>query len=105
MARRARAKSASLDFAFFRFLWEFYRGNRGAIRRHYKELTRRILDFNDPDRNPKAFLRQPQFEALEMYVFLKEFLENAKVEDIFHDWFEKTGRFTDRSEVSTAEQN
>ncbi|MBP6817775.1 MAG: DEAD/DEAH box helicase family protein [Ferrovibrio sp.] len=98
MARRTRATSASLDFAFFRFLWEFYRGNRGTIRRHYKELTRKFLDFNDPERNPKAFLRQPQFEALEIYVFLKEFLDNAKVENIFQGWFEKKGRFLDRAE-------
>ena len=32
-----------------------------------------VLDFNNPEKNPKAFLRQPQFEALEIYVFLKEF--------------------------------
>lgn len=98
MARRATKTSASLDFAFFRFLWEFYSGNRGAIRARYKELTRKFLDFNDPERNPKAFLRRPQFEALEIYVFLKEFLGNAKVEDIFQDWFEKKGRFLDRAE-------
>ena len=48
-----------------------------------KELTRKFLDFNNPEKNPKAFLRQPQFEALETYVFLKEFLGNAKVEEIF----------------------
>ena len=98
MAKRARTTSASLDFSFFRFLWEFYRANRGAIRKHYKELTRKFLDFNDPERNPRAFLRQPQFEALEIYVFLKEFLDNAKVEEIFHDWFEKKGRFLERTE-------
>jgi superfamily II DNA or RNA helicase len=98
MAKRTKTASASLDFAFFRFLWQFYRANRGTIRKHYKELTRKFLDFNDPERNPKAFLRQPQFEALEIYVFLKEFLHNAKVEDIFHEWFEKKGRFLDRNE-------
>ncbi|MFD1343006.1 TnsA endonuclease N-terminal domain-containing protein [Litorisediminicola beolgyonensis] len=98
MARRTRAVSASLDFAFFQFLWEFYRGNRGTIRTHYKELTRKFLDFNNPDRNPKAFLRQPQYEALEIYVFLKEFMDNAKVEEIFKAWFEKTGRFAGRQE-------
>jgi len=98
MAKRVKAKSASLDFAFFRFLWEFYWSNRGSIRKNYKELTRKFLDFNDSDRNPKAFLRQPQFEALEVYVFLKEFLGNAKVEEVFNDWFEKKGRFLDRSE-------
>ena len=98
MAKRAQAKSASLDFSFFRFLWEFHRSNRGAIRRTYKELTRKFLDFNDPDRNSKAFLRQPQFEALEIYVFLKEFLDNAKVEDIFQDWYKKQGKFLERAE-------
>ena len=65
--RVAKAVSASLDFAFFHFLWQFYQANRGSIRSHYKELTRKFLDFNNPDKNPKAFLRQPQFEALETY--------------------------------------
>lgn len=98
MAKRAKAVNASLDFAFFQFLWEFYRGNRGTIRTHYKELTRKFLDFNNPDKNPKAFLRQPQFEALEIYVFLKEFMDNAKVEEVFKAWFEKSGAFAGRSE-------
>lgn len=98
MAKRPKAASASLSFAFFNFLWEFYRANRGTVRSHYKELTRKFLDFNNPDRNPKAFLREPQFEALEIYIFLKEFLGNAKVEAIFKDWFEKQGRFAERSE-------
>jgi hypothetical protein len=92
------AASASLDFAFFHFLWEFYQSNRGTIRSHYKELTRKFLDFNNPEKNPKAFLRQPQFEALEVYIFLKEFLGNAKVEEIFRAWFEKEGRFAGRAE-------
>jgi len=89
---------ASLDFTFFLFLWHFYQSNRGVIRTHYKELTRKFLDFNNPEKNPKAFLHQPQFEALETYIFLKEFLGNAKVEDIFQQWFEKQGRFAGRSE-------
>ena len=93
-----KASTASLDFAFFHFLWQFYQGNRGAIRQNYKELTRKFLDFNNPDRNPKAFLRQPQFEALEVYIFLKEFLGNVKVEEIFQQWFEKKGKFAGRSE-------
>lgn len=96
--RAAKAVSASLDFAFFQFLWHFYQANRGTIRTHYKELTRKFLDFNNPEKNPKAFLRQPQFEALETYVFLKEFLGNAKVEEIFQQWFEKQGRFAERAE-------
>lgn len=92
----ASTPSASLDFAFFRFLWQFYQANRGAIRQNYKELTRKFLDFNNPERNPKAFLRQPQFEALETYVLLKEFLGNAKVEEIFKAWYERSGRFEGR---------
>ncbi|MDH0733267.1 DEAD/DEAH box helicase family protein [Pseudomonas sichuanensis] len=96
--RAAKAVSASLDFAFFQFLWQFYQANRGAIRQSYKELTRKFLDFNNPEKNPRAFLRQPQYEALETYVFLKEFLGNAKVEEIFKQWFEKQGRFADRAE-------
>lgn len=92
----ASASRASLDFAFFRFLWQFYQANRGAIRQNYKELTRKFLDFNHPERNPKAFLRQPQFEALEIYVFLKEFLNNAKVEEIFKAWYERSGKFEGR---------
>ena len=96
--RVAKAVSASLDFAFFQFLWQFYQANRGAIRQNYKELTRKYLDFNNPEKNPRAYLRQPQYEALETYIFLKEFLGNAKVEEIFKQWFEKQGRFAERAE-------
>lgn len=92
----ASSASASLNFAFFRFLWQFHQDNRGAIRQNYKELTRKFLDFNNPERNPKAFLRQPQFEALETYVFLKEFFGNAKVEKIFKSWYERNGKFEGR---------
>lgn len=101
----SKAVSAALDFAFFQFLWQFYQANRGTIRTHYKELTRKYLDFNNPERNPKAFLRQPQFEALEIYIFLKEFLGNAKVEDIFRQWFERQGRFADRTEGGVVSGN
>lgn len=98
MAKRAMttSESASLDFAFFHFLWQFYQANRGSIRSHYRELSRKYLDFNNPEKNPKAFLRQPQFEALEIYVFLKEYLGNPKVEEIFKSWYERTGKFEGR---------
>ncbi|MEZ5552879.1 MAG: DEAD/DEAH box helicase family protein [Pseudomonadales bacterium] len=95
-AKTASPSSVTLDFAFFRFLWQFYQHNRGAIRQNYKELTRKFLDFNNPDKNPKAFLRQPQFEALEIYVFLKEFLANDKVEEVFKAWYQRSGRFEGR---------
>ena len=95
-ANAVSTSGASLDFAFFRFLWRFYQDNRGAIRQNQKELTRKFLDFNNPEKNPKAFLRQPQFEALETYVFLKEFLGNAKVEEIFKAWYERSSKFEGR---------
>ena len=83
--------SASLgEYAFFQFLWRFYQDNQGAIRRSYRDLSKKFLDFNDPKENPNAFLRTPQFEALEVYVFLKEFLDNKRVEEIFKDWYEET---------------
>lgn len=94
--KTAGSASASLDFAFFRFLWQFHQDNRGKLRQSYRELTRKYLDFNNPEKNPKAFLRQPQFEALETYVFLKEFLGNAKVEEIFKAWYERSGKFEGR---------
>jgi len=99
MARTPRRRvEVSLDFAFFQALWTFYRAHRGTIRSRYRELTRKFLDYNNPERNPRAFLRQPQFEALEVYVFLKEFLANAQVHDLFKDWHARTGRFADRVE-------
>ena len=96
MAKRERPATTSLDMAFYRFLWQFYQSNQGTIRSHYKELTRKFLDFNNPQKNPKAYLRQPQYEALETYVLLKEFLGNAKVEEVFRAWYERTGKFEGR---------
>ncbi|HEX6290942.1 MAG TPA: hypothetical protein VFZ66_17285 [Herpetosiphonaceae bacterium] len=92
-------RSTSLDFAFFTYLRDFYQQNRGRIRQNYRELTRKYLDHNDPT-NAKAYLRQPQFEALEMYVFLKEFLDNKPVHTIFKEWSERTGRFEERSQTA-----
>ncbi|MBN1874936.1 MAG: hypothetical protein JXA33_11955 [Anaerolineae bacterium] len=91
----------SLDFAFFVHLHNFYREQRGTIRRRYRELTRRFLDYNDPE-NTHAFLRQPQFEALEMYVFLKEYLDNAHLHQVFQAWMNRAGRFEGRGAVRGA---
>mgnify|MGYP000733842000 CR=1 FL=1 len=46
----------------------------------FTPLSRKFLAFNNPD-NTTAYLRKPQFEALEMYVFLKEFFLPS--DDIF----------------------
>ena len=48
------------------------------------------------------FLRTPQFEALEIHVFLKEFLDNKRIEQIFKEWYEKEGVFADRAEGGVA---
>jgi type III restriction enzyme len=100
MAKKAQA--ASLDFAFFVQLHDFYRENRGNIRRHYRDLTKKYLDFNDPS-NSDSFLRQPQFEALEMYVFLKEYLDNAPVHAIFKEWAEMRDHFDGRAQLALFE--
>jgi hypothetical protein len=97
MAKKV-SRSVDLEFAFFTYLWQFYQENRRIIRQHYRDLTRRFLDFNDPT-NANSYLRQPQFEALEMYVFLKEYLDNKSVHHIFKEWMNKEGVFQARNDV------
>jgi len=93
----AKRKDATLaDVPFYDYLWQFYAQNRRKIRSAYTQLTRKYLDFNDPDKGADAFLRRPQFEALEMYVFLKEYCNNARLVKIFEDWHERKGPFEDR---------
>lgn len=74
------------SFAFYEQLHYYYTANRGKIRSRYNDLTRKFLSYNDSEDNPAAFLRPPQFEALEIYVFLKEFMNNAQVYEMFDDW-------------------
>lgn len=93
---KRKSQAVNIDFAFFTQLWQFYSANRGRIRTYYRGLTKKFLDFNDPT-NGDTFLRQPQFEALEIYVCLKEFLENAQVHQLFKDWAESSGRFEGRT--------
>ena len=90
------AKESSIEFAFFKFLRAFYLDNRGLIRNRYREVTKKYLDYNDSEKNPNAYLRKPQFEALEMYVFIKEFMNNEQMYQIFDDWSKRNGVFSDR---------
>ena len=90
MAKQATAQSS---FAFFDFLRQFYTQNRGRIRNRYKDLTKKFLDYNDKSKNPNAYLREPQFEALEIYVFLKEFCNNPQIYDLFDKWYNRVGDF------------
>ena len=90
------AKEASMEFAFFEFLRSFYLEKKGVIRNRYREITKKYLDYNDKEKNPEAFLRKPQFEALEMYIFIKEFMNNQQMHEIFDDWSKRNGVFSDR---------
>ena len=73
------SKNINLQTSFFQALRFFYETNKKLIKRSYKDLTKKYLDYNDKECNPDAFLRRPQFEALEMYIFLKEYLNNQSV--------------------------
>lgn len=97
------ASTYDSDFSFHEQLWFFYSENRGKIRSRYNDLTRRFLSYNDKDENKNAFLRKPQFEALEMYVFIKEFMNNAQVYELFDDWRNKRNRFSEASYYSNGQ--
>ena len=99
MAKRKTSSLEALQFAFFKHLWRFYTSQRARLRANYKPLLRRFLDYNDPDLNPSAFLRVPQFEALEIYAFIKERLDNKPVHDIFDAWYHQKPPFQDRAAI------
>ena len=90
------------NFSFHEQLWHYYTANRGKIRSRYNDLTRKFLAYNDCEQNPHAFLRQPQFEALEMYVFIKEFMGNPQVYQMFDDWRNRRNHFSDASYYSVS---
>lgn len=93
----------AIEFTFYNYLYTYYNQNKGKIRSYYKELTKKILDYNNPV-NACSWLRVPQYEALEIYIFLKEYLGNRHLAEIFLDWRNKTGRFQDRSDISLFEE-
>ena len=79
---------ATSDFTFFTYLSEFYKRNKKSIQQHYQLVTRKYLDYNE-----NGYLRTPQFEALEIYIFLKEFNNNASVHTIFDQWYQEEGKY------------
>jgi len=100
----ANSKGATnLDYTFFQSLLRFYLSNKKTIRKHYKRLTLNFLDYNDPT-NVDAFLRRPQFEALEIYVFLKEFSDNIPVYKLFMDWYYRSGKFSELKNTTYSEE-
>jgi type III restriction enzyme len=98
MAKKRKQGNIQLDFSFYSYLLRFYRNNKGAVRRHYRALSKKFLDYNDPE-NANAFLRTPQFEALEIYIFLKEFQDNRPVHRVFENWYRKKKGFENRKAI------
>ena len=82
---------------FYSQLMEYYAAHKKDIMGEYAPLTRKFLAYNDPSENHSAFLRLPQFEALSMYVFVKEYMNNAQVWEMFDDWRKRTGKFSGAS--------
>lgn len=83
----AKTKANEIDFPFYSIMWQFYSANKREIKKSYTKLTRDILSHAEPSKdNPNAFLRKPQYEAFEMYVFLKEYLGNPRLADLFDSW-------------------
>lgn len=93
--KKAKTKELSSGFTFFKYLHLFYLSNRKEIRKVYQPISRKFLDHNDPS-NANAFLRKPQFEALEMYIFLKEYLGNQHIQEVFTNWYKKENQFKGR---------
>lgn len=81
-----------VETPFYKYLWSFYLNHKKEIKREYKDLTKKILSNADPS-NSGSFLRKPQYEAFEIYVFLKEYLNNARLADLFEDWRNDEGKF------------
>ena len=100
----ARRRKEHVDFPFYIYLRLFYEQNSKAIRRSYNSLTKKFLDYNDPHKGEGAFLRKPQFEALEIYVFLKEFLDNRYLYEIFEDWLLSRDKFEGRESIGVSEK-
>lgn len=91
------ANTFDAEFSFYTQLWNFYYSERRKVWTHYKDLTKKFLAYNDPDENAKVFLRRPQFEALSMYVFIKEFMDNAQVYEMFDEWRNRRDKFAGAS--------
>lgn len=92
----ARSSKQTIDFPFYSYLRFFIQEESKRVYSSFTPLTRKFLNFNNKEKNANAFLRPPQFEALETYVFLKEFCQNKKLWEIFEEWYRRTGIFKGR---------
>lgn len=93
---RIKSTTATIDFPFYQYLQYFLQAEHKRVYSAFTPLSKKFLNYNNPKENAKAYLRVPQFEALETYVFLKEFCENQKLWEIFEQWYNKTGKFEGR---------
>ncbi len=85
-------KTSDEIFPFFDYLWHFYESHRKKILATYTPLTKKFLAYNDPS-DDSSFLRLPQYQALEIYIFLKEYLENKPLKDVFDEWRDGIDKF------------
>jgi len=103
-------QEVGLDELFHRELWFWYAAERNRIRANYSGLTQAFLDYNAPlDPRTPRFLREPQSQALEMYVFLKERMvtrdsggrpvDPIPVHEIFERWYRKQSPFARRPDI------
>lgn len=86
------ATTPLIDFNFFTALTFFMKSRKLKLRSKYKNISKQFLYFNEEN----GFLRAPQLEALEMYIFIKELLDNKDVSDIFEEWANRGGIFNKR---------
>ncbi len=86
MAKKKSSNSFIPDieqYSLFTNLLNYYEQNKSSIKKKYRRISKVFLDFNEDN-----YLREPQFKALEIYVFLKEYYENKKVFDIFSELYD-----------------
>lgn len=88
----AKKQETYVETPFYGYLWDFYKNHKKEVKREYTDLTKKILSQAAPE-NSDHFLRTPQYEAFEMYVFLKEYLNNPRLAELFDDWRKDTGKF------------
>lgn len=93
----AKKTKTTIDFPFYQYLQYFLQAEHKKVYSAFTPLSKKFLNYNNPKENAKAYLRVPQFEALETYVFLKEFCDNQKLWEIFEQWYNRTGRFEGRA--------
>lgn len=83
--KKAPSTQPDIDqYSLFTNLLAYYERNKGMIKKKYRRVTKVYLDYNED-----GYLREPQFKALEIYVFMKEFFENKKVFDVFTNLYEE----------------